>query len=107
MSYSQLELRGKVAVVVGGTSGIGRAMAHGLAEAGADVIPTSRRREQVDAAAAEIEGRGRRTLRIESDVCDRASLERLLARSVEAFGKVDVLVNAAGRTKRAPTVDLP
>src|SRR3954465_14854210 len=92
MSYSQLELRDKVAVVVGGTSGIGRAIAHGLAEAGADVVPTSRRTEQVEAAAAEIEERGRRSLRVTSDVSDRASLERVLEESVKAFGHVDIMV---------------
>jgi NAD(P)-dependent dehydrogenase (short-subunit alcohol dehydrogenase family) len=105
MSYTPLELNGKVAVVIGGTSGIGRAIAHGLAEAGADVVPTSRRSEQVEAAAAEIESRGKRTLRITSDVSDRASLEHLLEESVKALGKVDILVNSAGRTKRAPTLD--
>ncbi|MCI0487295.1 MAG: glucose 1-dehydrogenase [Blastocatellia bacterium] len=105
MNYSPLELNGKVAVVLGGTSGIGRAIAFGLAEAGAETIATSRRMEQVEAAAAEIERRGRRTIRAVSDVADRASLERLLAESVEAFGKVDILVNSAGRTKRAPTLD--
>ena len=57
MSYSALELNGKAAVVIGGTSGIGRAIAHGLAEAGADVVPTSRRVEQVETTAAEIESR--------------------------------------------------
>jgi len=107
MSYSRLELNGKVAVVVGGTSGIGRAIAHGLAEAGADVVPTSRRAEQVEAAAAEIEERGRRSLRITSDVSDRASLERVLEGAVKTFGQVDILVNSAGRTKRAPTLDFP
>jgi NAD(P)-dependent dehydrogenase (short-subunit alcohol dehydrogenase family) len=105
MSYKPLELNGRVAVVIGGTSGIGRAIAHGLAEAGADVVPTSRREEQVEAAAREIEERGRRSLRITSDVADRASLQRVLDASVEAFGKVDILVNSAGRTKRAPTLD--
>jgi NAD(P)-dependent dehydrogenase (short-subunit alcohol dehydrogenase family) len=105
MSYSPLELNGKTAVVIGGTSGIGRAIAHGLAEAGADVIPTSRRVQQVEAAAAEIESRGRKTLRITSDVAVRSSLEHLLEESVGAFGKVDILVNSAGRTKRAPTLD--
>jgi NAD(P)-dependent dehydrogenase (short-subunit alcohol dehydrogenase family) len=105
MSYSQLELRGKVAVVVGGTSGIGRAIAHGLAEAGADVVPTSRRMEQVEAAATEIEERGRRSLRVTSDVSDRASLERALEATVKALGQVDILVNSAGRTKRAPTLE--
>src|SRR5205085_3882891 len=107
MGYAPLELCGKVAVVVGGTSGIGRAIAHGLAEAGADVVPTSRRAEQVEAAAAEIEERGRRSLRITSDVSDRTSLERVLEGAVKAFGKVDILVNSAGRTKRAPTLDFP
>jgi len=105
MSYPALELDGKAAVVIGGTSGIGRAIALGLAEAGADVVPTSRRREQVEAAAAEVESRGTKTLRLTSDVSDRSSLERLLEESVRTFGKVDILVNCAGRTKRAPTLD--
>ena len=105
MSYSALELSGKVAVVIGGTSGIGRAIAHGMAEAGADVIPTSRRMEQVEAAATEIEERGRRTLRLASDVSERSSLQHVLDENVRAFGKVDILVNCAGRTKRGPTLD--
>ena len=107
MTYSLLELNGKVAVVIGGTSGIGRAIAHGMAQAGADVVPTSRRAEQVEAAAAEIEAFGRRSLRVVSDVSDRQSLERVLNEAVAAFGKVDILVNSAGRTKRAPTLDFP
>ena len=107
MSYKPLELTGKTAVVIGGTSGIGRAIAQGLAEAGADVIPTSRRAEQVDVAAKEIEERGRRSLRISSDVGDRGSLESLLDKSIQAFGKLDILVNCAGRTKRAATIDFP
>ncbi|MBA3441733.1 MAG: glucose 1-dehydrogenase [Pyrinomonadaceae bacterium] len=105
MPYTSLELTGKVAVVIGGTSGIGRAIAHGLAEAGADVVPTSRRMEQVEATAREIEELGRRSLRIASDVSDRQSLEQVLAASIESFGQVDILVNSAGRTKRAPTID--
>src|SRR6185436_11207310 len=107
MSYPPLELTDKTAVVIGGTSGIGRAIAHGLAEAGADVVPTARRIEQVNAAANEIEERGRRTLRLSSDVSDRASLENVLNASVSTFGKVDILVNCAGRTKRGPTIDFP
>ena len=105
MTYSQLELNGKVAVVVGGTSGIGRAIAHGFAQAGADVIPTSRRAEQVESAAREIEQLGRRSLRVTSDVADRASLEHVLNEAIQTFGKVDILVNSAGRTKRAPTIN--
>jgi NAD(P)-dependent dehydrogenase (short-subunit alcohol dehydrogenase family) len=105
MTYSRLELTGKVAVIIGGTSGIGLAIAKGMAEAGADVVPTSRRLEQVESAAKEIEARGKRALRISSDVSDRASLQTALDESIKAFGKVDILVNSAGRTKRAPTLD--
>jgi len=105
MSYAPLDLTDKMAVVIGGTSGIGRAIAHGLAEAGADVVPTSRRAEQVETAAQEIEARGRRTLRVTSDVSDRGSLETLLTKSVAEFGHVDILVNCAGRTKRAPALE--
>src|SRR5215467_3224985 len=105
MAYTPLDLTGKVAVVVGGTSGIGRAVAHGLAEAGADVVPTSRRADQVDATAGEIEARGRRTLRITCDVVDRSSLEKARDQTIAELGQVDILVNCAGRTKRAPTVE--
>jgi NAD(P)-dependent dehydrogenase (short-subunit alcohol dehydrogenase family) len=105
MSYAKLELNGRTAVVIGGTSGIGRAIAHGLAEAGADVVCTSRRVEQCETAAGEIEERGRRTIRCASDVSSRESLQELLYETVRALGKVDILVNSAGRTKRAPTVD--
>src|SRR5918911_483459 len=105
MTYSLLELNRKVAVVVGGTSGIGLAIAKGMAEAGADVVPTSRRMDLVEAAASEIEERGRRSIRVSSDVSDRASLQNVLDESIAVFGKVDILVNSAGRTKRAPTLD--
>ncbi len=107
MAYSGLDLTGRVAVVIGGTSGIGRAIAHGLAEAGADVVPTSRRAEQVEATAKEIEARGRQTARITSDVADKPSLESLRDQTIAALGKVDILVNCAGRIKRAPTIDFP
>ena len=106
MSGSSLSLAGKVAVVTGGTSGIGRAIAHGLAEAGADVVATSRRAEPVAAVAAEIETRGRRTVRVPCDVTDRASLEKARDLVLSALGRVDVLVNCAGRTKRQPTLDM-
>ena len=105
MAYTGLDLSGKSAVVIGGASGIGRAIAFGLAEAGADVAPTSRRRDLVEQTANEIRTLGRRSVVCPSDVLDRASLEEVLARTIEAFGKVDILVNSAGRTKRAPTLD--
>jgi len=106
MSYKGFDLEGRVAVVVGGTSGIGQTIGRGLAEAGADVISTGRRAELVDAAAQEIEAFGRRTLRICSDVLDRSSLQMLLDAAVAEFGKVDILVNAAGRTKRTPFLEV-
>src|SRR5215208_3896070 len=105
MSYAPFELGGRVAVVFGGTSGIGRAIAHGLAQAGADVVATSRSGERVETVAAELEGLGCRTLRLTSDVARRESISLVLGAAVEAFGKVDILVNSAGRTIRAPTVD--
>ena len=105
MSYPGLDLTGRTAVVIGGTSGIGRAISHGLAQAGADVVCTSRRSDQVEVAGAEIEGFGRRTLRCVSDVASRESLDRLLDECIREFGKVDILVNSAGRTKREPTID--
>jgi NAD(P)-dependent dehydrogenase (short-subunit alcohol dehydrogenase family) len=107
MGDRRFDLKGKLAVVIGGNSGIGRAIALGLAEAGADVVPTARRAEQVNAVAGEIEARGRRSLRLASDVTDRGSLEHVLQSAVEAFGKVDILVNSAGYNQRAPTLDFP
>ena len=107
MTKELFSLEGKVAVVTGGTSGIGRALSLGFADAGADVIATARRQQQVDDTAAEIEKRGRKTLRMTSDVADRNSLETLCAAVLERFGKVDILVNCAGIIKRTPTLDLP
>ena len=106
MSHPGFDLTGRTAVVVGGTSGIGRAIAHGLAQAGADVVCTSRRNEEVEKAAGEIEAFGRKTIRCTSDVSNRESVEQLLSECVTAFGKVDILVNSAGRTKREPTLDV-
>jgi NAD(P)-dependent dehydrogenase (short-subunit alcohol dehydrogenase family) len=100
------DLSGRVAVVVGGSSGIGRTLALGLADAGADVVATARREDLVHAVAGEIEGRGRRTLRIASDVADAASLERVRSACVDAFGRVDIMLCAAGVTKRVPTLNM-
>jgi NAD(P)-dependent dehydrogenase (short-subunit alcohol dehydrogenase family) len=99
------DLSGRVAVVTGGTSGLGQGIAMGLAEAGADVVATSRRREQVEQVAAAIEQKGRRTLRVTSDVKERGSVQALHDAVLKAFGRVDILVNAAGVTHKAPTLD--
>jgi NAD(P)-dependent dehydrogenase (short-subunit alcohol dehydrogenase family) len=105
MGYSRLQLDGKLAVVIGGTSGIGRVLARGLAQAGADVVASGRRLQEVQGAAAEVEKLGRRSLLLTCDVTDRASLEALLADVTKQFGKVDILVNSAGFNLRAPTLD--
>jgi NAD(P)-dependent dehydrogenase (short-subunit alcohol dehydrogenase family) len=90
--------------VIGGTSGIGLAMALGLAQAGANVVATSRRQEQVNEAADKIEALGRRTLRSTSDVADRATLQQLCGDVLREFGQVDILINCAGKIKREPTL---
>ena len=106
MTSDLFSLNGKVAVVTGGTSGIGRALSLGLADAGADVIATARRQPEIESTAAEIEARGRKTLRQASDVCNRTTLESLLDSVLDHFGKVDILINCAGKIKRTPTLDL-
>jgi NAD(P)-dependent dehydrogenase (short-subunit alcohol dehydrogenase family) len=107
MSHPLLDLAGKNAVVIGGTSGIGLALAKGLAEAGANVVPTGRRAELVQAAAAEVEKLGRSSLLCPCDVTDTKQIEHLLAESLGKFGAVQILVNCAGQTKRMPTLDFP
>ena len=107
MTTNIFSLTGKTAVVIGGTSGIGRALSLGLADAGADVIASARRPELVEETAAEIERRGRQTLRLSSDLRSRASLEQLLAASLQRFGKVDILINCAAKTKRTATLTMP
>lgn len=106
MSSKGIDVAGKVAVVIGGTSGIGKALALGLAQAGADVVASARRKDQIAEVAAEIRAMGRRTLEMPSDVADSASLERLLAVTLEEFGHVDILLNCAGITRRTPTLEL-
>jgi NAD(P)-dependent dehydrogenase (short-subunit alcohol dehydrogenase family) len=104
VSYSPFSLSGRVAVVLGGTTGIGRTLSLGLAQAGADVVPSARDAHAVAAVADEIEALGRRSLRQAADVTVRSSLEALLDRALSTFDKVDILVNCAGRTKRTPTL---
>ena len=106
MGHPSLELTGKTAVVVGGTSGIGLALAKGLAQAGANVVPTGRRETHVQAAAQEVQDLGGKTLAMPSDVTDKASLEALRDAAIDNFGSVEILVNCAGRTKRTATLDV-
>ena len=107
MAHPKLDLSGKTAVVIGGTSGIGLALNKGLALAGANVAPTGRRAELVRRAAEDVKALGRRSLAQTCDVTDNANLERLLQSVCAEFGSVQILVNCAGRTKKMPTLEFP
>src|SRR5690242_8355876 len=107
MGHPLLDLTNKTAVVIGGTSGIGLALARGLAQAGANVIATGRRDELVTKVAAAIVALGRRSLAHACDVTDNASIEQLLQSVCKELGSVQILVNCAGRTKKMPTLDFP
>lgn len=96
MILDRFRLDGQVAVVTGAGRGIGRACVLALAEAGADVVVSSRTRAELDTLVAELAARGRRGLAVPADVRARADLERLIAATVARFGRIDVLVNNAG-----------
>lgn len=100
------DLTGRVAVVIGATSGIGRAIAISLAQHGADVVPTGRRKELVESACAEIQRLGRKALALTTNVAHRGSIEMLRDAVLAQFGRVDILVNAAGFTFRKPTIEV-
>lgn len=100
------DFKGKVAVVIGGTSGLGRAIAVGLAEHGCDVVPTGRRAEHVNELCTQIEGMGRKTLRHPTDVSKRENIDSLRDAIVKQFGHIDILVNAAGKILKKPTTDI-
>ena len=102
---SRFRLSGRVAVVIGGTSGLGRAIAVGLAEHGADVVASGRKREKVCETNRMIEEFGSRTICQTVDVNSRSSIDGLRDATLGEFGGVDILVNAAGLTQRAPTVE--
>lgn len=106
MRYSGLDLSSKTAVVIGGTSGIGRTLARGFAEAGADVVATGRREDLVRSITEEIRGLGRKSLAATCDVSSRASIEALLSAVSNELGRVDILLNAAGMTRKTPSLDV-
>src|SRR5262249_12833021 len=99
MGHPLLELKNKTAVVIGGTSGIGFSLAKGLAQAGANVVPTGRRVENIRSAVSALEALGVKSLASPCDVTDNSSLEQLLSTVCGTFGSVEILVNCAGRTK--------
>lgn len=103
---SLFDIAGRVAVVVGGTSGLGRTIALGLAYAGVHTVATGRRAELVESVTREIESRGVRSIGIVSDVQSADSLHDLKDKLVQELGGVDILVYAAGRTFRKPTAEV-
>ena len=106
LAENLFDLTGKIAVNIGGTSGIGHAISLGFAKAGATVVASSRRQEVVDSTADELEKLGSETLRQTSDVQERASLEKLCAEVVSRFGRIDIAMVAAGVLKKVPSADL-
>jgi len=101
------DLSGRVAIVTGGGSGIGRQLAQALAELGADVVLCARRPERCEQAAEEIAQLGVRALGLRCDVTDKAGVEAMVARVLGELGRVDILVNNAGASWGAPAVDHP
>jgi NAD(P)-dependent dehydrogenase (short-subunit alcohol dehydrogenase family) len=107
LTIERFSLKGKIAVVTGASRGIGRAIAVGFAEAGADLAVAARDEAALDELVEEIDGLGRRAVAIPTDVTERAAIENLITRSVEEFGRIDVLVNNAGGSRfAAPIVSL-
>jgi len=106
MPYAPLDLTGRVAVVIGGTSGIGRAMAHGLAQAGADLALAARSKDALEETAGRIRAIGRRAEVIELDVLDVARLPAAVERTVAALGRLDILVNNAGQEQVAESLEV-
>ena len=96
MSILSLSLEGKVAVVTGGGSGIGRSIALRFAEAGADVVVASRRLSVVEKVAEEVKALGRRSLAVQADVSQKNDVDKMVQRTMDEFGTIDILVNNAG-----------
>ncbi|MGI6603516.1 MAG: SDR family NAD(P)-dependent oxidoreductase [bacterium] len=106
MIMDRLSLKGKVAVVVGGARGLGRGIATGLAEAGADVVVASRTLSDGEATARELSGVGSRSLALAVDISSVAAINSMFDQVLEKLGRVDILVNSAGINIRKPVVEI-
>lgn len=99
---SPFDLRGKVAIVIGGNGGIGLGMARGLADAGADIAIVGRNQAKSDAVAADMMAGGVRAVAVTADVTDKDAVTAMIARVGDAFGRIDILINNAGINIRKP-----
>jgi NAD(P)-dependent dehydrogenase (short-subunit alcohol dehydrogenase family) len=106
MPYAGLDLKGQCALVIGGTSGIGRTLALGLAEAGANVVVTGRRQRLIEVVNHELRERGSRPFAVTCDVTQRSSVMAFKDAFISEYGKLEVLVNCAGVTQRVPTLQV-
>jgi NAD(P)-dependent dehydrogenase (short-subunit alcohol dehydrogenase family) len=107
MSEDRFSVKGKVAIITGGSRGIGRAMAHEFAKSGADVVVASRKLEACETVVKEIEELGGRALAVAAHTGKPADLENLVDETLNAFGKIDILVNNAGTNPHfGPTIDI-
>jgi len=107
-TFDLFKLDGKVALVTGGGRGLGKFIATGLAEAGADVVITSRKMKNLEATASLLEKEtGRKVMPIACDVAKEEEVEKMVQAVRDRFGRIDILVNNAGATWGAPTLDFP
>ena len=105
MAYQPLSLEGKRALVFGGTSGLGKSIAVGLAQGGADVVPVGRRAEEISKVVAEIKALGKKTFEFPADITDRGQIQAVIDKMLKEMGRIDILVNSAGMNKRVPSFE--
>ena len=106
MGVTNYSLKGKVAIVTGGSRGIGKSIALAFAEAGAHVVVASRTLTDLEKAAKEIEGKGRRALAVQTNIAVKNEVDNMVAKTLEKFGTIDILVNNAAINVMRPLVDL-
>ena len=103
----EMSLEGRVAIVTGGSRGIGREVALVMAEAGSDIVVAARTESDLDATVRDVRALGRQALAVPTDVCRASDVDTLVEKAVQRFGKVDVMVNNAGKLLRLASAPLP